>query len=64
MIYVSMVEIFAKAKDSLIVAHGTKTGNIYTVIAFFVGIAIIALIDKLIPSAENPHEIKNLDEKN
>ncbi len=64
MIYVSLVEIFAKAKDSLIAAHGTKTGNIYTVIAFFSGIAIIALIDKLIPTAENPHEIKNIDEKN
>lgn len=64
MIYVSLVEIFAKAKDSLIAAHGTKTGNVYTVIAFFAGIALIALIDKLIPSADNPHEIKNIEEKN
>lgn len=64
MIYVSLVEIFVKAKDSLIVANGVKIGNIYTVLAFFAGIALIALIDKLIPSFENPHEIKNLDEKN
>ncbi|MBN2635869.1 MAG: zinc transporter ZupT [Prolixibacteraceae bacterium] len=64
MIYVSLVEIFVKAKDSLIAAHGVKTGNIYTVIAFFAGIALIALIDKLIPSFENPHEIKNIEEKN
>jgi len=64
MIYVSLVEIFAKAKDSLTAAHGIKTGNIYTVIAFFCGIALIALIDKLIPSFENPHEIKNIEEKN
>jgi ZIP family zinc transporter len=64
MIYVSLVEIFVKAKDSLIEAHGVKIGNIYTVIAFFSGIALIAIIDKLIPSAENPHEIKNIDEKN
>lgn len=64
MIYVSMVEIFVKAKDSLVVAHGAKTGNIYTVIAFFSGIALIAIIDKLIPSFENPHEIKNINEKN
>ncbi len=63
MIYVSLVEIFAKAKDSLIAAHGLKAGNIYTVIAFFSGIAIIALIDKLIPSFENPHEMKNLEER-
>lgn len=64
MIYVSLVEIFSKAKDSLIAAHGVKPGNIYTVIAFFSGIALIAAIDRLIPSFENPHEMKNLEEKN
>jgi len=64
MIYVSLVEIFAKARESLIAAHGIRPGNVYTVIAFFAGIGLIALIDKLIPSAENPHEIKNIDERN
>jgi ZIP family zinc transporter len=64
MIYVSLVEIIVKAKDSLIAAHGIKTGNVYTVIAFFAGIALIALIDKLIPSFENPHEIRNIEAKN
>ncbi|HPR73268.1 MAG TPA: zinc transporter ZupT [Bacteroidales bacterium] len=60
MIYVSLVEIFIKAKDSLILSFGTKTGYWITVISFFSGIAVIALIDKLIPSYENPHEIKNI----
>ena len=64
MIYVSLVEIFVKAKDSLVAVHGLKTGSIYTVTAFFAGIALIALIDKLIPSFENPHEIRNIEEKN
>jgi ZIP family zinc transporter len=64
MIYVSLVEIFAKARESLIAAHGIRPGNVYTVIAFFAGIGLIALIDKLIPSAENPHEIKNIEERN
>lgn len=64
MIYVSFVEIFMKAKDSLSAAHGLKLGTVYTVVAFFAGIALIALIDKLIPSFENPHEIKNIEEKN
>ena len=64
MIYVSFVEIFAKAKDSLVEAHGLQTGNIYTVVAFFAGIALIAIIDRLIPSFENPHEIKNIEMKN
>lgn len=64
MIYVSFVEIFGKAKDSLVEAHGLQTGNIYTVVAFFAGIALIAIIDRLIPSFENPHEIKNIEMKN
>ncbi len=62
MIYVSMVEIFFKAKESLISELGEKTGSWITVISFFGGIFIIALIDKLIPSYENPHEIRMIEE--
>ncbi len=58
MIYVSLVDIFAKAKDSLVISFGGKTGYWYTIVSFFSGIALIALIDRLIPSYENPHEIK------
>jgi len=61
MIYVSFVEIFFKANESLSEAHGANWGEIYTVLAFFGGVAIIALIDRLIPSYENPHEIKNIN---
>ena len=61
MIYVSLVEIFAEAKKSMTTLFGEKTGSLYTVISFFAGIALIAIIDKLIPSFENPHEVKNLD---
>ncbi len=57
MIYVSMIEIFAKAKDSLSMALGEKRGYMWTVVAFFTGIFVIALIDKIIPSYENPHEL-------
>lgn len=57
MIYVSLVEIFAKAKDSLTSEYGTTTGYWMTVGGFFTGIALIGIIDKLIPSGENPHEI-------
>ncbi|MEG1002867.1 zinc transporter ZupT [Clostridium sp.] len=62
MIYVSMVEILQEAKVSLIGAMGIKTGSLVTVISFFAGIAIIAIIDKLVPSEENPHEVKTMDE--
>ncbi|MDO9635177.1 MAG: zinc transporter ZupT [Paludibacter sp.] len=57
MIYVSLVEIFAKAKDALTIEFGAKPGYWFTIIGFFAGIALIGIIDKLIPSGENPHEI-------
>jgi len=60
MIYVSFVEIFFKAKISLMESYGDKIGYIYTVLAFFGGIAIIAIIDKLVPSYENPHELTHV----
>ena len=66
MIYVSFVEILQKSKDALVGAHGEVNGTIYTVLSFFGGIMFIAIIDRLIPSFENPHEVKkieDLDEK-
>lgn len=57
MIYVSFVEILVKARTSLSAAMGDKAGYVTTVVAFFCGIAVIALIDKLLPSYENPHEM-------
>ena len=62
MIYVSMIEIFFKAKDSLTAALGDTTGYWVTVAAFFGGILFIAIIDYLIPSYENPHEIRTVEE--
>jgi ZIP family zinc transporter len=62
MLYVSFVEIFIKARDALAVEFGLVGGTWYTVTAFFGGIFLIALIDKLVPSFENPHEIRNVEE--
>jgi len=62
MIYVSMIEIFDKARASLISAHGIQFGNWYTVLSFFSGIFVIAIIDKLIPGFENPHEVRTIEE--
>ncbi|MDP8221202.1 MAG: zinc transporter ZupT [Candidatus Stygibacter frigidus] len=64
MIYVSMIEIFAKARDSLSLIYGYKTGYWLTAISFFMGILLIALIDKLIPAFENPHEMHKVEELN
>ena len=62
MIYVSMIEIFFKAQDSLIAALGEKNGSWTTIAGFFGGMAVIALIDKMIPSHENPHEVRNVED--
>lgn len=62
MIYVSFVEIFQKAKESLVIPLGEAGGITLTVISFFGGMFLIAIIDKFIPSVENPHEIHSLEE--
>ena len=62
LIYVSFVEIFMKAKESLSSIYGDFKGHWVTVIAFFAGIALIAIIDKLVPNFENPHEIGNISD--
>lgn len=62
MIYVSMIEIFRKAQDSLILGLGEKMGSWITVVSFFGGMLFIAAIDKLIPSHENPHEMHSVEE--
>lgn len=62
MIYVSFVEIMAKARESLTEAMGLRAGSWVTAAAFFGGMLFIALIDKLIPSEENPHEIKLIED--
>ncbi len=62
MIYVSMVEIFVKAKDSLVGYLGEQQGNWATVGGFFAGILLIALIDKFVPEQGNPHELKKVED--
>ncbi len=62
MIYVSMVEIFFEARDSLVSVMGVTKGNWITLLSFIGGIFIIALIDRMVPSSENPHEIRMIED--
>lgn len=57
MLYVSFVEIFVKGTDALVEAYGDPLGHWVNVGSFFAGVLLIGLIDNLIPSAENPHEV-------
>lgn len=62
MIYVSMVEIFVKAQDSLVTELGESGGRWLTVVSFFAGMLLIALIDRFVPSGSNPHELKKVED--
>ena len=57
MIFISFVEIFTEANHSLALLHGDQLGYVYTLIAFFAGMLLIAIIDALIPLSNNPHEL-------
>ena len=61
-IYVSMIEIFFKAQASLVTELGPERSRWVTVIAFFAGMLFIGLIDRLLPSSENPHEMHSVEE--
>lgn len=62
MIYISFVEILADATATFIHCCGKFNGSLYSTIAFFGGILLIAIIDRLIPSFENPHEMRAVEE--
>jgi len=53
MIYVSFMELLPGA------LHGV--GQLWGLTAFFIGIAVIGLIDMLTPGAKNPHNYRGLD---
>ena len=60
MILISLVELFPEAQHALSGIYGEKLGLLYTLLAFFGGMGVIALIDNLVPSYENPHEVNEL----
>lgn len=62
MIYVSFVEIFNEAIHLLSESYNEKVGTTFAVLSFFGGILFIALIDKFVPSEENPHEMRKVED--
>ncbi len=61
MLYVSFVEILAKARESLSAALGEEPGTWVAVGTFFGGLIVAALIDRLIPAVHNPHEARPVE---
>lgn len=62
MVYVSFVELYREAQQSLTEIYGEGLATLYAMLAFFGGVALIAVIDKLIPEKENPHELPDSKE--
>ena len=59
MIFISLAELFPEAQ-AMISDIGLPHGEAFVLIAFFVGMGIITLIDFAIPEYENPHEASGL----
>ncbi len=64
MVYISFMELMPEALDILGEQFSPRLSNIYMLIAFFIGISFIAIIDFLIPEDENPHEVHRVEELN
>ncbi|NMC69509.1 MAG: zinc transporter ZupT [Myxococcales bacterium] len=62
MIYVSFTEILTKAVESIAAVRDPTTAAWLGTAGFFAGIVLIAAIDRLIPSYENPHEARPLEQ--
>jgi len=54
MIYVSFMEMLPSAMETM--------GETWAVLVFFLGIAIMGLVDLAIPEPENPHNFEDMDE--
>jgi ZIP family zinc transporter len=54
MLFVSFVEIYPKARLAMTAALGGRAGHGATLLAFFAGIAAIALLDRLLPQHPLP----------
>ena len=62
MILVSFAEFLIQSREILTEEMGNTKGLLTMWLCFFGGILFIGIIDRLIPSFENPHEIQHLED--
>ena len=60
MIFISLAELFPEAQAEIVALGSFTHGEALVLLAFFVGMGLIMLIDFLIPEYENPHEASGL----
>lgn len=61
MLYISFMELLAGARQTMNELYGME-GGLAAVGAFFGGIALALLIDRLVPESGNPHEVRQVEE--
>jgi len=62
MIYVSFTELLGEAGHQLELAYGETNGPFWTVVAFFTGIVVIGVIDRIVPEPSNPHHAGSIED--
>lgn len=62
MIFISFTEILTEAGEMMQLNYDEATASWLTFIAFIAGIILTALIDRILPSEENPHEHKRIEQ--
>ena len=62
MIYVSFMEIMPKSIEVMADDIPYRSAYVTSILGFFAGMLLIAVIDKLVPSFENPHEIRKVED--
>ncbi len=62
MVYVSFMEMLPESMRGMAEVMPGRSGEMLVLLSFFGGIALIALIDYLIPEDENPHETLTVEQ--
>jgi len=62
MIYVSLVELLPDGKQTIAQEMTEKSAEITAIIAFFLGMLLIAIIDRVVPEPINPHYLHTVEE--
>ena len=63
MVYVSFMELLPDAVESMDTIFEGRLSMFYTLLAFFGGMGVIALIDMVVPEDENPHEFRDINRR-
>lgn len=64
MIFISLTEILPGSREMISISYSERATALITFIAFIGGFMLTALIDKIIPLRDNPHEMMRVEQMN